>query len=156
MNIEKLMKFMGYGAAHPEFDEFLHENGVKKRPKGDESTAWITDATKTITMEFSVSSTYNEEHKEPAKSEGWFVLRAIDVDSKCIEKIPLGIKFEHSKSQVDAILHPPIETAGDLIATYFSGGIVLTVRFARGGVKISSIGMHEPDIYDKKTLVFNP
>ena len=152
MNIEKLMKFIGYGASHPEFDEFLHDNGVKKRPKGDESTVWITDATKTITMEFSASSTYNEEHEKPAESEGWFVLRGIGIDQKCIETLPFGLDWKNSKATVDEILKSPVKTAGNLIAVYYHQGLVVTVRFDSGGSKITSISLSSKDMYHKKNL----
>ncbi len=152
MDIEKLMQFMGYTASHPEFDDFLHSNGVKKRPKGDESTVWITDTTKTITMEFSATSTYDEEHEAPAKSDGWFVLRAIDVDKQCVEKLPFNLNWSFSHLEVNALLGNPLKVQGDLIGSYYHHGFVVTVRFASKGKKILSFGITCRNKYHKKNL----
>lgn len=152
MNLEQLIAFLGHASAHPPLDDFLEGAGIKKRPQGDDSLIAIVDPTKAVTLDFSAKSSYDEDVPEGARSEGRFVLRAIDVDKKFEGRLPFGLGWKHSKQQVDELLGEPIKVRGDLIANYYKHGHLIVVRFAAGGKSVSSLRVAIKDRYHTQNL----
>ena len=152
MNLDQLISLLGHSSVYPPLDDFLENVGIRKRPQGEDSLTFITDPTKAITLHFSARSTYIEDVPEGPRSEGLFVLRAIDVASQFRGPLPYGLDWQQSHVQVKEIFGPPLKERGDLVCTYFAVGQVIAVRFTTGGKAISSFVSSVKDRYDAKNL----
>lgn len=152
LNLDQLISFLGHASSHPPLDDFLENSDFKRRPKGDDSLVAIVDATKTVTLDFSADSTYKADIPEGPKSDGRFILRAIDVDKKFSGSLPFGLRWIQQKAQVDELLGAPVKVAGDLIATYYKHGHLIVVRFTSGGRTVSSVRVAIKDRYHAKNF----
>lgn len=150
MNIEKLISLLGHSSSHPQLDDFLEESGIKKRPKGEDSLVFIEDSTKSVTLSFSARSSYEEDVPEGPRSVGRYILRSVDIERRFSGEMPLGLRWSQNKVQVDSVLGTPLKTAGDLVATYYSAGRMVVVRFTSGGRNMKSFSIFVKDRYDVK------
>lgn len=153
MDSLKAISYLGYSSIHPEVDDFLLENGIKKRPKKNEASETITDEKIGASFDFQGSPSFDEESLMPKKSDGRFILRGVTFLSGFTGRLPYGISLKMSQDEISKILgNPKRERPQIPIATYFRDGMVITVNWLKSDPKEAFIRFTVPNIYDKKNL----
>lgn len=155
MDLNQLISFLGHSSAYPPFDEFLDSSGIKKRPKGnDDPLIHLYDPTKAVALRFLARDSFDDDVPEGPKSEGKFILGAVDIDKKFNGQLPFGLTFLLGADQVATILGISLKmTSGPRpIGTYLVSGLIVVVRFEQGGKSISSLLIVVKTKYDVKNL----
>lgn len=156
MDTNKLVSFLGHSSVDEAFDDFLIENGIKKRPKLSDSYPYkIASSEPGLALTFEDSA---EAKGMARKSEGQFVFHEIyfDFDSKkgvFQGELPFGIGVARSIEGVEAVLGSPKikrDTANPkfpgLFASYLIDGIVIQLKFADAegkALKFARVGLKE-------------
>lgn len=154
MHIPKLVSYIGHSSTSESLDEFLHENGIKKRPKG-EPPVRITDFSKKITLAFEESSTYKEENDFPVVGDGWFVLRSVYVERGALGALPFGLSFEVNRTEIPKIIGNPVNVSKDEIDTFYVPNFLVIIWYKNNKNSINAIRFLRPDFRAKKAYGLN-
>lgn len=111
INWDLLMSFFGKSPMDEDFDQFLLELGIKKRPKGQHLYERI-DITKDSSLQLALCAKehYTEEqvtHDFPLQTENWYVLEAIIISPDYTGILPFGLKLNMKKNEVIQLLGMP-------------------------------------------------
>jgi len=156
MDTDKLASFLGHSSVNDVFDDFLLQNGIKKRPKLSDSFPYKIPADEPgLALAFEDSA---ESKGMARKSEGQFVFHEMyfDFDPKkgaFSGRLPFGIGLARSIGDIEAVLGAPRvrrDSANPkfpgLFASYLLDGIVIQLKFsdAEGrALKFARVGLKE-------------
>ncbi len=156
MDTNQLVFFLGHSSVHDAFDDFLTENGIKKRPKLSDSFPYkVASSEPGLALTFEDSA---EAKGMARKSEGQFVFHELYVDFDRTKgafqgELPFGIGAARSIEGVEAVLGRPRvrrDSANPkfpgLFASYLIDGIVIQLKFADAdgkALKFARIGLKE-------------
>lgn len=144
-----LLGYLGHSSIYPEFDDFMLQNGIKKRPKKNESSEAITDSATGIVLRFQSSVVFDEESLISKKSDGKFILTEVSFPRGCSASPPYGISLAMPKSEVDKILGTPKdETIKIPLAIYVYKGFVITINWNKASPSDAFIRFALPNKYD--------
>ena len=83
---DKLVEFIGHATVNSPLDDFLKENGIKSRPKGNSGHYDIEDKSSGIYFSYYEKENYAEKYLIPQKSKGNFVLQGVIFRNRVVSK----------------------------------------------------------------------
>lgn len=151
MNIDELISFIGHTSTSDKFVDFLHENGIKKVPKGD-STVRIASPDKKISLEFSPTDDFNRKSLKPALGSGWFAFRSLDVHKGFNGVLPFGLSFDLKKNEIDAMLGMVLAGEHGSVETHYKSPYLVVVFFNDKKTAVETFRFIIPDKYHYNNL----
>jgi hypothetical protein len=128
MSITNIIAAFGHSSVSDDVDDLLEQYGCKARPAGDESSVSIDAATKDLAFEFSSLGTYKDDVPGGPKSQGWFILRSVYIESKHKGDLPFNLTWDISSDDLERLIGAPVKKT-PVSQTHFHGGIIIVFRF---------------------------
>ncbi len=153
MDTVELVSFLGHSSIYEPFDEFLAENGIKRRPKKNEATEWISEEALGLSLEFEASDVYGGNALSPIRSDGRFILRSVTFGPNFRYSLPFGLTLAMSKANAEGVLGRARKERASLpSATFVHEGFVIVFNWNKEEPNEAFIRFKLPDIYDKEQL----
>lgn len=158
INAVELIQFLGHSSIHEPFDDYLHEQGIKKRPsiEGKHHDPYIEIKKQGLHLVFLISNELHEKGVE-AKSDGTYLFNWLDIYLKKEDgmtpykgPLPFGLAANLSQEQVRSLLGQPKHVTVDPefdanVDFFFVDDLVLAIKYDMQGNTIRMINPRLPD-----------
>lgn len=154
MNAEKAINFLNCTSINPDFDEFMLQSGIKKRPQGKDALETFYTPDKQVSLTFQEKEVIEDIQLFPIIGKGKYVLINFEVHSSYIGALPYQLDFSDSEIELTEKLGElleKLELANRTNLTYYHNNVLITFFVSKQG-KINIISFSAPNIYDVKNL----
>ena len=160
---DKLVELIGHATVNSPLDDFLKENGIKARPKGNSGHYDIEDKSTGIYFQYYEYDNYSEKYFIPPKSKGVFIFQGAIFRNKVVAKggsffagkYPFGATNKSTAEDILKTLGKPKKfKEGDEDSAdtyhYFSGKTIFSFDFNYQTKVLECLQVEAANEYDRK------
>ncbi|MBV5299543.1 MAG: hypothetical protein JZU64_15815 [Rhodoferax sp.] len=152
MDLQELIKFLGYTTAYEPFDTFLHKNGVKKRPNLEFGGFLIFPKKTGLALEFTPNA---EKYGILKKCEGSITFRRVECNLLEDEDhgrysgiLPWSLNLKMNRDGVRTALGMPQLSLEDRCDKFFLDGLIASFIYTNKTIQLSRFDIAMPNTKD--------